>query len=239
MITQTSLTKKSLISASFIKICNRSDPRLGSCIRKSIISLRPHLIQGIPELDVPSLDPLFVPEINIAQIGGGIQVSAGFKNISISGPTKFRLRSVRADVVNDKFRMKIWFPALVLKAEYQIRGQLLMMSINGSGQCAGNFSDIDGVVSLKLNRVKKNNIEHYKVDFLEIEFNIGMAKVQLDNLFKGDEELTKSMNHFINENWRLVAAELRPALEKTISTILTEVTEKFFDAYPIDKLLVS
>lgn len=94
---------------SFIKICNQTDPKLGSCIRKSIISLRPYLIRGIPELDVPSLDPLYVPEIKISQ-NGGIQVAAAFQNISISGPCKFRLRSVRADASSDKFRMKVWFP---------------------------------------------------------------------------------------------------------------------------------
>lgn len=226
------------ISASFINVCNQTDPHLGSCIRRSIISLRPHLLNGIPELDVPSLDPLFVPEIFIAQTGG-IQISAGFKNISIAGPTKFRLRSVRADVESDKFRMKIWFPALIMKATYEIRGQLLMMPINGRGLCSGNFSDIDGILSLKLNRVERNKKEHYKVDFISIEFNIGAAKVQLDNLFNGDEELSRSMNLFINENWRMVTAELRPTLEKTIAQILMEVADKFFEAYPIDKLLVS
>lgn len=81
-----------LISASYIKICNQSDPRLGACIRNSIISLKPYLIKGIPEIDVPSLDPLYVPEIKILQ-SGGIQISANFKNITVSGPSKFRLRS--------------------------------------------------------------------------------------------------------------------------------------------------
>jgi hypothetical protein len=34
----------------------------------------------------------------------------------------------------------------------------------------------------------------------------------------------------------MVTAEIRPALENTISTILTEVADKFFEAYPIEKL---
>lgn len=195
--------------------------------------------QGIPELNVPSLEPLYIPEIKITH-AGGMQVTAGFKNITISGPTKFRLRSVRVDSQSDKFRMKIWFPELIMRATYELKGQLLMMPINGRGDCFGNFSDIDGVLSMKLQRYEKNNKDHYKVDFMQIEFNIGAAKVQLDNLFEnGDEELSKSMNHFINENWRLVTAELRPTLEKTISEILLEVAEKFFDAYPINKLFIS
>ena len=225
--------------ASFINLCNQTDPRLGACIRKSIISLRPHLLEGIPDLNIPSLDPLFVPEIKIVQVGG-IQVAARFRNISITGATKFRLRSVRADVDSDKFRLKIWFPSLVMKATYELKGQLLVMPIHGKGLCSGNFSDIDGVISMKMKRVEKDGEEHYKVDFMQVEFNIGSAKVQLNNLFdNGDEELSKSMNHFINENWRMVTAELRPTLEKTIAEILLEVADKFFDAYPIKKLLLS
>lgn len=169
-----------------------------------------------------------------------MQVSAGFKNITIAGPTNFRLRSVRVDSQSDKFRMKIWFPELIMRATYELKGQLLMMPINGRGDCFGNFSDIDGVLSLKLKRYEKNNHEFFKVDFMQIEFNIGAAKVQLDNLFEnGDEELSKSMNIFINENWRMVTAELRPTLETAISEILMEVADKFFEAYPIKKLFIS
>lgn len=105
-----------------------------------------------------------------------------------------------------------------------------------------NFShffaaDIDGVFSMKLNRINKDGKEHFKVDFLQTEFNIGGAKVHLDNLFNGrDEELSKSMNAFLNEHWRMVAAEVRPNLEKVIGDILHDITDKFFDAYPISKL---
>lgn len=47
------------------------------------------------------------------------------------------------------------------------------------------------------------------------------------------------MNQFINENWRMVAAEIRPELEKTISKILMHTADKFFSAYPVEKLLLS
>lgn len=176
---------------SFIKICNQTDQKLGSCIRKSIIGMRPHLIRGIPELDVPSLDPLFVPELKIAQ-NGGIQVAADFKNISISGPSKFRLRAVRADVGSEKFRMKVWFPELVMRGYYEIRGQLLMMPINGRGSCYGNFSDIDGVVSLKLKRINKNGEEFFKVDFMTVE-------VRTES-----EELRVEFFHSMNMNFSLI-----------------------------------
>lgn len=198
----------SYILASYIKICNQTDPKLSACIRRSILILRPYFFDGIKELDVPSLNPLLVPEIKVAQ-DSGIQVEASFKNISIYGATNFRLRSVRSDVGSDKFRLKIWFPELVMQGQYNIQGILLMLPIRGHGMAYGNFSDIDGVLAMKLKRVKKNGNEHYKVDFMQTEFNIGGAKIQLDNLFNGrDKELAATMNQFINENWRMVAAEM-------------------------------
>jgi Tfp pilus assembly protein PilW len=98
------------------------------------------LTQGIPDINVPSLDPLFVPEFKFAQ-DSGINVQASFKNISIYGATNFRLRSVRSDVNSDKFRMKIWFPQLIMKGVYDIQGMLLMMPIKGHGEAFGNFSE--------------------------------------------------------------------------------------------------
>lgn len=92
---------------------------------------------------------------------------------------------------------------------------------------------------MKLNRIDINGREHFKVDFLQTEFNIGGARVYLDNLFNGrEEELAKSLNEFINENWRIVAAEVRPNLEKVISEILHDVTDKFFLSFPISKLFL-
>lgn len=132
------INSKASFTASFIQICSQSDPKLSACIRKSILALRPHLSDGIPEINVPSLNPLLVPEFSVLQ-ESGINVQATFKNITIYGATNFRLRSVRSDVKSDKFRIKIWFPELIMKGEYAIQGTMLMMPINGNGMAYGNF----------------------------------------------------------------------------------------------------
>lgn len=104
------------------------------------MSLRPYLSKGIPELDVPSLNPLLVPELKLSQ-ESGIQVEASFKNISIYGAMDFRLRSVRSDIETDRFRMKIWFPKLIMQGHYNIKGMLLMLPILGHGMSYGNFCE--------------------------------------------------------------------------------------------------
>lgn len=118
----------------------------------------------------------------------------------------------------------------------------------GVGTCFGNFSDIDGLLKTKLKRVKNKGTskDHYQVEAIFIDFNIGYAsQIKLDNLFKDtlDQEraleLSAAMNTFINENWRIVAAAMKPTLEAVIAEALREVADKIFAKYPIDSLLVS
>lgn len=118
----------------------------------------------------------------------------------------------------------------------------------GAGTCFGNFSDIDGLLKAKLKRIKVegSSKDHYQVEAIFIEFNIGHAsQIKLDDLFKDTvdperaSELSKAMNTFINENWRIVAAALKPTLETVIAEALREIADKIFAKYPIDSLLVS
>ncbi|KAF2902025.1 hypothetical protein ILUMI_04162 [Ignelater luminosus] len=50
-----------MFSASYINVCNRDDPQLSECIKCSIIALLPRLKVDIPELNVPSIEPLALP----------------------------------------------------------------------------------------------------------------------------------------------------------------------------------
>lgn len=79
--------------------------------------------------------------------------------------------------------------------------------------------------------------DHFKVDQIHVEFNIGGASVLLTNLFNGDQELGSAMNKFLNENWKEVTAEMRPALSKAIENILRGVTGQLFETYPLEQIL--
>lgn len=82
-------------TASYIKICHRSDPELDTCIKNSVGELRPLLIKGIPELNIPSCEPLRVPEVVIDQGNGAVSLKSTYKNIEIYGPSKFIINQIK------------------------------------------------------------------------------------------------------------------------------------------------
>lgn len=85
--------------------------------------------------------------------------------------------------------------------------------------------------------ITKDGVEHLDVDKIQVEFNIGGASVHLNNLFNGDSELGQAMNAFLNDNWREITAEIRPALAESIERILREMAKRMYDLYPVNQLL--
>lgn len=84
---------------------------------------------------------------------------------------------------------------------------------------------------------KSQDSKHYELDDVKVDFNIGGAKVKLNNLFNGDADLGGMMNKFLNDNWREITAEIRPALGESIEYILRGIAARLYEMYSIDQFL--
>lgn len=114
-----------------------------------------------------------------------------------------------------------------------------MLPMNGNGLARGNFTDIDVIATVQGERYQsqKTNETHYRVTDLYVDFDIEQANIQLDNLYNGDNILSNAMNLFLNGNWDAVEAEIKPALENTISEIFKTFSNKIYSKFPLDTLL--
>ncbi|RZC41969.1 takeout, partial [Asbolus verrucosus] len=169
--------------------CHRSDPRLSDCIKNSVESLRPLLARGIPEFDIPSCEPLCIPEVVIDRGAGAVAVRSTYRDIKVYGPSQFVLRHIRIDMERNRIRIKLWLPRLQLTSKYTMEGRILMMPISGTGTSRGNYTNIDATVSMHGQRIKKDNETYFNVKDFYVDFNIGHATIQLDDLFNGNKEL--------------------------------------------------
>lgn len=77
-----------------MKICHRTDPDLPGCVKNSIETLRPLLVKGVPDLDIPSIDPMEVGNLLVSEStrSNGLHISA--KNIRAFGASTFRLKKL-------------------------------------------------------------------------------------------------------------------------------------------------
>ncbi|KAL7294600.1 hypothetical protein TKK_0011906 [Trichogramma kaykai] len=224
---------------SFLKICKRNDPHLNECIKSSVDMLKPYLKTGIPELHIPPCEPLNVPEVELAQASGPVSVKSAYSNIRVWGPSEFLLKSVKIDLDKDRIRLKLHIPRLEMKCDYKMEGKILLLPIKGNGKAVGNYSDIDAVVTIQGERYNNpaTDLTHFRVIEFYCDFDVGHAGVHLENLFNGDETLADAMNLFLNDNWKTVAAEIKPALEETVSKLFKDFSNKIYAKYPMDTLL--
>lgn len=203
------------------------------CILNTVNEIRPKLAKGIPEMAIPPMEPLVVPQ---ASLDTGSTFKAEFKNTQVYHCTEFTFDDFLIDFDKNKIEFPIYFPKLRLISDYQISGRLLILDLNGSGKGDGNLTDIKAIAYLNGKRQTKNGKEHIIFDDNRITIDIGSGFFQFDDLFHNNPELTRTTNNVINQNIKEIINELKPLLEDTIGTIVFSVATRVFKRYPLDTL---
>ncbi|PSN50094.1 hypothetical protein C0J52_04719, partial [Blattella germanica] len=179
-----------VVTADYIHVCKRNDPDLDNCIINSVESLRPRLLNGMPELGVPALEPLRLPVFYVAK-GAGIEAVG--KDIDVGGPGNFKIKKLKCNFDDDKLEVKIGvdLPFLTFDGQYEISGRILLLPIKGKGPVHANATDCKADVVLKAQIVKKKDGKYIYFHAMDIDLDIGSYKVKLENLFNGDKILGK------------------------------------------------
>ncbi|XP_037946301.1 protein takeout [Teleopsis dalmanni] len=222
---------------SFIKVCHRSDPQLNMCARNSLNDLKERFIVGIPELFIPPIEPLVIPEVKMDQDSGAIYLHSTFKNVKITGLSNFTLNDITIEPKKLKFSLSTSFLKLSLNSLYIMKGKIMMMPLVGQGGCQANLTDVELKTVIIGQKYKKNGVTYIKVKDINLKYELGKAEMHLENLFNGDNALGERMNSFLNENWESLSDEVRPLLENAMIEVIRSSTDKIFDAYSYDDLL--
>jgi len=145
----------------------------------------------------------------------------------------------RIDVNNDRVGLKLFLPHLEMIAHYNMNGKILLLPITGDGLAHGNWTDIDVIATIQSERYlsQKTGKIHLRVSDFYVDLKMGHVSIYLDNLFNGDHIMSDAMNLFLNNNWEVVAAEMKPAVEQTISELFKAFSNKIYSKFPMDTLL--
>ncbi|XP_017119144.1 protein takeout [Drosophila elegans] len=228
-------TKKSL--PSFLKVCHRDSPDLNTCARESYEALRPRLMDGIPELYIPAMEPLVVPQVKMDQDSGAIYLHSVYRNVKVTGISKHTVNEMRLEPSKLKFIVSLTFPNLHMESDYSIKGKIMMMPLLGDGHCKVDLTNITMRTELIGQEYNKNGANYLKINTVNVKYELSDVHIHLDNLFNGDKALGDRMNEFLNENWKALAEEVRPLMSKALVDILRASVDKLFSSFSYDDLL--
>ncbi|XP_016936188.2 protein takeout [Drosophila suzukii] len=229
--------KKPAELPSFLKVCYRDSPDLNTCARESYEALRPRLMDGIPELYIPSMEPLIVPQVKMDQDSGAIYLHSVYRNVKVTGISKHTVNELRLEPSKLKFIVSLTFPKLHMESDYSIKGKIMMMPLLGDGHCKVDLVNITMRTELIGQEYKKNGANYLKINNVKVKYELSDVHIHLDNLFNGDKALGDRMNEFLNENWKALAEEVRPLMTKALVDILRASVDKLFSSFSYDDLL--
>lgn len=152
-------------------------------------------------------------------------------------------------------------PMLKLVGQYKIKGRVLILPIEGAGDCDLSMENVFIMVNFTGEGIERKG-KHYikisdpnvilktkkyesdlimEVSFLKKGFFIFNFRLntRLENLFNGDKRLSKQMNTFLNDNWRDIFEELKPAVIETFGGVFIQITNNVLNNVSYEELYIS
>lgn len=148
-------------------------------------------------------------------------------------------------------------PKVTITGKYKIDGRVLVLPIQGEGNAHLVFDNANLVVKYKPKVIEKNGKQYIQTDKFNLDFDTSRLHINLENLFNGDKALGDNMNQFLNEvmfayfnhilnycnnpfflnfflnqNWRDILNELKPAITFAVEEILKGLINRIFLKIP-------
>lgn len=221
---------------SYIKVCNRKDPDINNCVLNSIDQLRGKLKTGIPELEVPAIEPLVLKHVRLLRGPQAARLDVNLTNIHIFGPSTFKIRDFKIDPENVFITFKVGFQKLDFRGKYKINAHILLLNLIGEGGLTGSFLGYDCDCLLKSHKVVRNNNTYVHFEKMKFDIKISKTLLNLDNLFGGDPILGPASNEVLNANSNFLLDEIKPVLEESLSDLFTRIANKITDRFTYDDL---
>lgn len=109
----------------------------------NIINYRSYILCiGIPEIGVPHFEPLHIDKVSVSRGSGNLNLQGGFHNLIVHGPSNTTVRRASLDMEKKVLEFDLDIPRLRINAQYNLKGQILLLPIIGNGDVAMTLKNV-------------------------------------------------------------------------------------------------
>ncbi|XP_068214566.1 protein takeout-like [Palaemon carinicauda] len=230
-----------MASASQLRKCRVGKKvALNDCLKQTLEDLRPSLRTGIPELNLPRLEPMQVPNLVFQQRDGGVTIESTFTDLTVTGLSQFTTTLIDADPVTNTFRVGLNIPQLKIVGTYNLNGRVFILPIIGDGPFNALLNDVivSGQGNVRVHR-SASGTEHLRISGTAIDFTIHRLNIKLDNLFNGDPILGQTVNLFVNQNSQEILRDVKPEVTRQLGELVEKVMNDALSQLPVDAFLIT
>ncbi|XP_076763076.1 putative beta-carotene-binding protein [Xylocopa sonorina] len=215
----------------YIHVCGARNPKLDQCVINSINDLKDQLKAGIPELDVPPGEPLWIKDIVLVDMPN---FKATGKDIMLSGLSNYRINSLHVDLQKKAIDLDITFDEARLEAMYNVHARILV-PIDGHGPVNITAKDVNAKIKLTYKIVQRKGKEYIYFSSMTTRLNIEDfdIKWKIDNF---DGTLREAFAQALGSSHKEIIETTRPNIEKAISENCLSVANKICRRISYDEL---
>ncbi|XP_065336775.1 uncharacterized protein LOC135937549 [Cloeon dipterum] len=202
-----------------LKGCSRNDPDLNDCLLNSANAAVPFMSKGIPSYGILPMDPMRIEEMGIDDKGSNkpVAINLIMKNVDLVGLRNVKVNKIAFSPDSDKVSWTCTTPYLSLLGTYDVSGKILILPIHGKGSINITMENVEYTYKFDVEKFSKGSKTGLKPKNHELDFNTTRIRMNLENLFNGQKELSDQMNVFLNENWKELVGELGSPIAEALS----------------------
>ncbi|XP_073974545.1 protein takeout-like [Rhodnius prolixus] len=221
------------------KICKKSDKKLNECLKSSIQTVVRELKTGNSKFGLPPTEPLLIEEVVLHQGNGqAVGLDLTFRKLKMYGLSRVVVDKVSARYDKDQLSADFHIDGdFRIESDYTAKGRVLVLPINGAGKNVLKFDNLKGKLDMKFNKIKKGADTYYNVNKCDIMLDTSRLHLDFKRSSSVNEGLGQNLNTVLNENWKEILTDLKPAISKAFGAAFKDLANRVFSKVPLDKVM--
>ncbi|XP_071645750.1 protein takeout-like [Temnothorax longispinosus] len=216
---------------SYIHVCGRRDPNLDQCIFNNVENLKDKICEGMPDLNIPSNNPLILDELVIFDSPDN---KLYIKDTKMTGLCDFVVNYLHLDIDKLHFDVDLLFKQIQINGTYNLNVRLLV-PITNTAQVYITTDNVGAKVSADMKMVTKGNQRY--MFFSKMTINLDIKGYNID--FSHERELgqlREIIRNFVGDNQQEIIRVIKPALEESITKRILLVANNIVKLFTYEEL---
>ncbi|XP_050509198.1 circadian clock-controlled protein daywake-like isoform X4 [Diabrotica virgifera virgifera] len=201
---------------SYITACKRNDPELNKCCLEQARIALPHIVDGDKRYGIPSFKPMKLEKVSVNS--GNLKID--LKDIELYGLPDADIQDLAVDLKKQSVKIVFKCPQIVILGKYVMDGKILVLPLNGAGDANVTIDNPVFTYTSDYKLVNKDGLDYAQLgDRNELSYDMTRVYFKFDNLFNGNEQLSKVTHETVNREWQIVVKEVNPAITTAVLKI--------------------
>ncbi|XP_031331979.1 uncharacterized protein LOC116162495 [Photinus pyralis] len=219
-----------------IHICKRSDPKLNDCLKSSIKGALKILASGVPNLKIPSIEPIQIDKWTI-HASDALPYEQNYENLNLTGYSNIEIEDVYTNIGDEYFSIHLMCsaPKLLVQGDYTYYlVKQTKEDLSSQGTMEYKYDQHKFFVKLDGDFIERDDVEYAEIT--QTDFSMVRLHSFEMTFMTEDQQIGDKLGELVNGGSRKLASVNIGEYENMYASAFHRIAKAVFAAYPCNKL---